>query len=55
MVSGFSGKVLQETSDSVVFESELAGPVTVARTKIRELQRSHPAHVPNASTLTNLG
>src|ERR1019366_1396474 len=34
----FVGKVIQETTNSVVFASELAGQLTFPRAKIRELQ-----------------
>ncbi len=36
----FTGKVLQETADSVVFDSELGGKLTIPRSLIREIQRS---------------
>ena len=39
----FTGKVLEETADSVVFDSELGGKLSVPRTRIREIQRApHP-------------
>lgn len=40
-----TGKVVQETADSVVFESELGGTLTIPRSRIREIQRpaSHAA------------
>jgi uncharacterized protein DUF481 len=36
----FVGKVIEETADTVVFESETAGRLTVPRTRIRELRRT---------------
>ncbi len=38
----FTGKVIQETADSVVFNSELGGNLTIPRSFIREIQRSPP-------------
>lgn len=39
------GKVVSETTDAVVFESELGGTLTVPRTRIQELQiGAKPAH-----------
>ncbi|HEY5913271.1 MAG TPA: DUF481 domain-containing protein [Verrucomicrobiae bacterium] len=43
----FTGKVLEETADVVVFESELAGKLTVPRTRIREIQCAEPPTTPN--------
>ena len=37
------GKVLEESVDKVVFESELGGKLTIPRSRISELQRSAPA------------
>jgi len=39
----FVGKVLEETSETVIFESETGGRLTVPRSKIRELQRGGAA------------
>lgn len=39
----FAGTVLEETVDAVVFESELAGRLTIPRSRIQELQRTTPA------------
>jgi putative salt-induced outer membrane protein YdiY len=36
----FEGKILQETPDTVTFESETGGRLTVLRSKIRDLQRT---------------
>jgi hypothetical protein len=47
----FVGKVVQETTNSVVFESETLGRITVARDRIRELQRT-PATVPAGTNTT---
>src|SRR5215831_16906226 len=41
----FLGKVLEETADTVVFESESAGRLTIPRNRIRELQRT-PLNAP---------
>jgi hypothetical protein len=49
----FTGKVVQESADAVVFESELAGRLTVPRARIRELQRTAPAQPPQALGVTN--
>jgi putative salt-induced outer membrane protein YdiY len=55
----FAGTVVRETADTVVFESELAGRLTVPRARIRELQQTAPAQppqtlgVPNQPTVTN--
>ena len=38
----FTGKVLEETAGSVVFDSELGGKLTIPRTRIREIQRAQP-------------
>jgi hypothetical protein len=42
----FTGKVVEETADSVVFDSELGGKLTIPRTRIRELQRLPPPTPP---------
>jgi hypothetical protein len=39
----FVGKVIEESADTVVFESETAGRLVVPRNRIRELQRPVPA------------
>jgi len=55
----FVGKVVGETADTVVFESETGGRVTVPRSRIRELQRSVPPQpsvtnqAPTAATTTS--
>jgi putative salt-induced outer membrane protein YdiY len=50
----FSGRVIEETTNAVVFESELGGRLTIPRSRIQEFQRtSPPAPVPEAG-LTNL-
>jgi hypothetical protein len=36
----FVGKIISETTDAVVFESEIGGRMTVPRSRIRELQRA---------------
>jgi putative salt-induced outer membrane protein YdiY len=43
----FVGNIIQETADSVVFESELGGRITIPRSRVRELQRG-PAVAPAA-------
>ena len=47
----FVGKVIEETADTVVFESELGGRLTLPRGRIRELQRS-PAAMPSQPSPT---
>ncbi len=42
----FVGKVIQETSDSVVFESTIGGRMTIPRGQVRDLQRTPPAEAP---------
>ena len=49
----FAGKVVEESADAVVFESEIAGRLTVPRARIRELQRTAPAQPPQALGVTN--
>ncbi len=49
----FTGKVLKETADSVVFDSELGGKLTIPRTRIREIQRAQPPITDNRSLITN--
>ena len=49
----FAGKVVQETADAVVFDSELAGRLTIPRARIRELQRTPPAVPAQLSAVTN--
>jgi len=47
------GKVISETNEEVVFESELGGKLTVPRTRIQELQRdAKPAHEALAEAAT---
>jgi putative salt-induced outer membrane protein YdiY len=52
----FAGRVLEETAEAVVFDSELAGRLTIPRARIQEIQRTAPSQqskVPNqASTLS---
>jgi hypothetical protein len=38
----FTGKILSESTDTVVFESELGGKLTIPRIRIREIQRTPP-------------
>jgi putative salt-induced outer membrane protein YdiY len=48
----FVGKIIEESADKVVFESEISGRFTVPRNRIRELQKTSPT--PNADlTVTN--
>src|ERR1039457_4715588 len=49
----FAGKVVEEMADAVVFESELAGRLTVPRAQIRELQRSSPPITDHRLLITN--
>ncbi len=44
----FVGTVIEETTDTVVFESELSGRLTLPRVRILDLQRSSPAEVTQA-------
>jgi hypothetical protein len=39
----FAGRVLEETTNTVVFDSELAGRLTIPRSRIQEIQRITPA------------
>ena len=39
----FVGKIISETADTVLFESEMSGRLTVPRANVRELQRTSPA------------
>jgi hypothetical protein len=48
----FVGKVLEETADTVVFESENAGRLTLPRARIRELQRTPLTAPTNQSPAT---
>jgi len=58
----FVGKIVDETADTVVFESEIGGRVTVPRSRIRELQRTgspqpsvtNQAPAAATTTLTNV-
>jgi putative salt-induced outer membrane protein YdiY len=64
----FAGRVLEETADTVVFDSELGGRLTIPRSRIQEIQRTPPAQpsavpkqastisapVTNAAASTNL-
>ena len=64
----FAGRVLEETADTVVFDSELGGRLTIPRSRIQEIQRAAPsqqsvvsnqaptitATVTNAAASTNL-
>jgi len=45
----FVGTVIEQTTNTVVFDSELAGRLTFPRTKIRELQRTLSISVTNAT------
>jgi len=50
----FTGKVVAETPDSVIFESELGGRLTIPRVRISELQRTAPAQpLPALPEVTN--
>ena len=49
----FVGAVIEETTNSVVFESELGGRLTFPRTRILELQRTPPVEV-NHKTLPSV-
>jgi putative salt-induced outer membrane protein YdiY len=64
----FVGRVVEETADAVVFDSELGGRLTIPRSRIQEIQRAAPSQPPavpnpasailapptNAATSTNL-
>ena len=45
----FVGTVIEQTTNTVVFDSELAGRLTFPRSKIRELQRTPSISVTNAT------
>ena len=45
----FVGKVIQETTNTVVFESELGGRLTFPRAQVRELQRTSSVEVKDAT------
>jgi hypothetical protein len=47
----FVGKVIEETSDTVVFESETGGRLSVPRSRIREIQRE-PAGLSGQTNVT---
>ena len=49
----FTGKVVQETADSVVFDSDLGGALTVPRSRIREIQRQPSPVADSRSPVTN--
>ncbi len=50
----FVGKVLEETSDRVIFESEIGGRISIPRNRIRDLQRTTAVNTNQPSTtLTN--
>ncbi len=49
----FTGRVISETAESVIFESELAGRLTIPRARIRELQRVPTSEIPSLSPFTN--
>ena len=49
----FTGKVVEETADSVVFDPELGGRLTIPRTRIREIQRPVPPVTDDRSLITN--
>jgi len=58
----FVGKVLEETAEKVVFESEIGGRLTIPRSRIRELQRATagatnqpPTSLTSTSPQINLG
>ncbi len=47
-----TGKVVQETADSVVFDSALGGKLTIPRSRIREIQRPPSPVTDNRSLIT---
>src|SRR5258708_5364113 len=54
----FEGKVLKENLKTVVFQSDIAGKMTIPRDRIREIQRTPPAEfkapaAPTAAPSTN--
>ncbi|MBN2506731.1 MAG: DUF481 domain-containing protein [Verrucomicrobia bacterium] len=49
----FVGKVVEETADVVVFDSELAGRLTIPRSRILEIQRTVPAAPSQPSGVAN--
>jgi putative salt-induced outer membrane protein YdiY len=49
----FAGKVVTETADTVVFDSELAGRLTIPRSKILEIQRTTSPVTSQQSEITN--
>lgn len=49
----FTGKVVQEIADSVIFDTELGGKLTIPRSRISEIQRSQPPMTDNRSPSTN--
>ena len=49
----FTGKVIEETADVVVFESELGGRFTVPRARVLELQRASPPATDHRLLITN--
>ncbi|HLH56861.1 MAG TPA: DUF481 domain-containing protein [Verrucomicrobiae bacterium] len=64
----FVGKILEENANTLVFESEIGGRITVPRLRVREVERtptapqqiasphpSTPESVPDASVNTSLG
>ena len=48
------GKVLEETADTVVFEPEIGGKLTIPRDRIREIQRTPPAESPLTNQLSTI-
>ena len=48
----FIGTVIEETTNQVVFESELGGRLAFPQSKIRELQRALPAQMTNAAIVS---
>ena len=48
----FVGQVVAETADTVVFESELGGRLTLPRSRVREIQRAMPVGTTNAPPTT---
>jgi hypothetical protein len=54
----FVGKVIEESTDAVVFESETGGRLTVPRSRIKELQRTPAPSLPGTnqvqSAVTNI-
>jgi putative salt-induced outer membrane protein YdiY len=48
----FVGKVIEEKADTIVFESETGGRITIARSRIRELQRTSQIPAPQTNQIS---